>query len=84
MKSRVGHLEMGLNHSGCQEYGKLEMNKVTVPKNDKQYWSSKMELVVHCKYMQWNYSGNWTQLKSVHFTFNCHIQSNVEVTVKKL
>ena len=25
-----------------------------------------------------------TQLKSVHFTFNYHIQSNVEVTVKKL
>ena len=39
---------------------------------------------VHCKYLQWNYSGNWTQFKSVHFTSICHIQSNVEVTVKKL
>ena len=29
------------------------------------------------------YSGNVTQVKSVHLTSICHIQSNVQVTVKK-
>ena len=23
---------------------------------------------MHCKYIQWSYSGNWTHVKSVHFT----------------
>ena len=40
--------------------------------------------VSHCKYVQWNYSGNRTHVKSVHFTNICHVQSNVEVTAKKL
>ena len=35
----------------------------------------------HCKYIQWNYSGNGTHVKSVHFKSICHTQSNVEVTV---
>ena len=37
----------------------------------------------HCKYIQWNYSGNGTHIKSVHFTSICHVQSNVEVRVNK-
>ena len=41
-------------------------------------------VLMHCKYIQWNYSGNGTHVKSVRFTSICHIQSNVEVAVKKL
>ena len=57
MQCRVGHLKMGLNHSGCQGYDKLDYpnpffswsnangnKKVTVLKGDKHCWSPKMEL----------------------------------------
>ena len=34
---------------------------------------------MHCKYIQWNYSGNGTQVKiSVHFTSICHIHYTVK------
>ena len=41
--------------------------------------------LIYCKYIQWNYSGNGTHVKTKKCTLTsiCHIQSNVEVTIKK-
>ena len=60
-----------------------------IPPLKRQYdenckWQGWIFLGLHSKYIQWNYSGNGTHVKCVHFTSICHIQSNVEVTVNQL
>ena len=38
-------------------------------------WKTTKFSNAHCKYIQWNYSGNWTQFKSINFTIICHIHT---------
>ena len=37
---------------------------------------------LHCKYILGELQWKFDTIKIVHFTFNCHLQFNVEVTVK--
>ena len=61
----------------CRNYSKKPVNQLYI-------YSTVLGAAVKCKQYSEITVENGTHVKSVHFTSICHIQSNVEVTVKEL